>query len=183
MNKLQIFISNEIQELKTLVAESRVLKSNDEIIGFSQFKDMYGVEVPFQNLENFKMFNDNLKNDSMQNDLKKYFNCTINTTLSVIEAVRSAIKKFVSGQVLSHYTAQKQNHANTELQKKKEVFKDTTFSVILQDSILNCFGKENGCEKLYLSALSTTFNSAKDWGSQKTERLKKSALKNLNNTL
>ena len=46
----------DIEEIKTLIAESQTLKENENIITFHKFCELHDLQMPLSNLEEFEAF-------------------------------------------------------------------------------------------------------------------------------
>lgn len=61
----------ELSGVRTIVEDNRSLSENKDIISFQKFIDLYKLDLPFKEIENFLEFENHLKdeNSNMSNDL------------------------------------------------------------------------------------------------------------------
>lgn len=59
-----VAVSNHLQELHTAVIDQRALKEKENIVSFSKLKDKHELMLPWKNHDEFKIFEEKLKDSS-----------------------------------------------------------------------------------------------------------------------
>lgn len=67
-------LSKDVGEVKTYLIEKRRLEENVDIISFDKLCSLHDLTLPFQNLENFKNFEENLETtENLKDNLVRIF--------------------------------------------------------------------------------------------------------------
>lgn len=144
---------------------------------FKDFAEKYKYTFPVASTDDFLLFDLKLKEDkSICKDLITVIETYVNTEKDVVTNLRPIIKKFISKQVLSSYTAQMESPG-------KKVFSTTTFFRCIEDIMLTLYAQkivDGEIKKLKLikKAMGSVINQSVDWEGGRQKRAVKRFKKN-----
>ncbi|KAJ8672666.1 hypothetical protein QAD02_017209 [Eretmocerus hayati] len=160
-------METDLNELKTFVVEQRKLAFNENILTFNDFVQKYGLKLPFQSIEEFENFNEQLvvKDPNTQDvsdanifkDLKTHIVTTVVNRTDMKVSCRHVFRKFTAKPVLDNVTAENQSPDGD-----KRILKDTHFYRCLEDAFIHIFGADVQTD--LPKVIQTIINCGRDWG-------------------
>ncbi|KAK0087378.1 hypothetical protein PV325_001192 [Microctonus aethiopoides] len=154
-------LTKEVQELKEIIG-TKLTSEPVTIAPGPNFQTKYLLDLPLKTLEDFDMFDEQIKNDKeFRQDFVQSLLVLFDREEKLSRTFANMLRRYLSRELAMKFTATKQSAT-------KLVFKDTNFCACMLDSMKGLSMNE----KKFYQTLSSVFPNAKDWNGCRTLRRK-----------